>query len=52
MHRIKTLYIFVPNPGEIYQSGNLNIAFFAKLRPIQRHGSPKTDVTVKNGIFW
>jgi len=50
MHQIKILFTFVLNLGEIYQLGK-KIAFSAKLRPIQRHDSQKTDFTVKNSIF-
>ena len=50
MHQVKIFYIFVPNLGEIYLFGK-KIGFSAKLRPILRHGSLKTDLTVKNGDF-
>ena len=51
MHQIKIFYIFVPNLGEIYLFGKKKIGFSEKLRPILRHGSLKTDLTVKNGDF-
>ena len=44
IHQIKIFYIFVLNLEEIYLSVKKNITFLAKLRPIQHHGSTKTDL--------
>ena len=51
MDQIEILQIFVPNLREIYLLGTGKIAFSAKLKLIQRHGSQITGLTVKNSIF-
>ena len=48
--KLKYCTFFVPNFQENLPFWQ-EIAFSINLRPIQRHGSQKSDLTVKNGIF-